>query len=567
MRTGLFAITAMLFAASQAPAADPPLPPLTFQTQPLGQVLDNMRFAADLVGGEKGVKAFTKELKSVFGEKGLDGVDLTRPIVGYAFLDSPKLEQATVVVALPVTDEKEFLTMCDRINKEKYKVDAKDKTLYHLPPLDPPFKAMMRFSERYAYIAYGKNPAAYIDAKTLVSIAKLHDPADRALMTGRLYFDRDPFGSKVASWIGVSLLNDTLRDFSRGFFWLGGFGEIGRSLADGIEKTAFRVLLHGGADTFTARISMDPATGNIVGEATLTPKPNTQLAKDIAAFKLSPNRFASLTNHPDTAAAFHGRLPLFTSEIRNSFVALLEKGQKENDARGRQEKGMLEELLRGAIRTVKEGDLDVAVAVRGPHKDGSFTAIGGISFDDAATMEKEIKAFFDKSAPPEIKECMKWDADKLGKIAIHTFSFPEKGPGPITKAFGGAQCTGAFAFAPHGVIGVMSADPVPVLKEVLAAKPADAPWVEVVTNGGRIVKLFEKIGGPNDRETNEVRNLFGKDDTKLQALSSTFEGGKELKATVTINLRVLPRIFLSRDIERANRDPAEKAVPPAPFEK
>ena len=40
MRTGLFAFTAVLLATTHGTAADPPLPVVTFQTQPLGQVTD-----------------------------------------------------------------------------------------------------------------------------------------------------------------------------------------------------------------------------------------------------------------------------------------------------------------------------------------------------------------------------------------------------------------------------------------------------------------------------------------------------------------------------------------------
>lgn len=560
MRAGSFAVAVCLLLAAQVRAADPPQPVVTFQTQSPSQILDDLRFAADAIGGDKGKAVVLKELKSIFGEKGIDGVDLNKPVVGYAF-GALKLEEFTVVIALPVTGEKDFLAMCDRINKQKLTVDAKDKTLYHLPPLNRRSKAMLRFSDGYAYIAYGKNPAPHFDAKALIPVAKLHDPADRALFTGRVHFERDPFGSKAAGWVGAEFARIAIDMVFRNF-WFGGIREIGDALDKGVEKSMFRFLLNSDAESFVARVSLDRATGNIVAEATLTPKPNTQLAKDIAAFKLPPNRFASLTNHPDTAAAIHGRLPLFTADIRSTVIAEFEKTLKEIEMVPGPDKAIGNELFKGLIRTAKDGDIDVAVALRGPNKDGDFTVIGGVAFDDPAALEKEAKALFNKEAPEAIKERMKWDADKAGKIAIHTFHIPEKELGKITKAFGGEKCLAAFAFAPQGLIGVVGPDPVPVLKDVLTAKPADGPWLEVVANSGRIVKVFEKVMGPNHRETTEVVNLFGKDDKKLQALATTLEGGKQLKATVTMSLKVLPRILWFAGI----REEPERPVEPVPVE-
>src|SRR6516164_892959 len=166
MRSGLVVLAALLFTTAPAIAADPPI---VFQVQPVGQVLDELRAAGGMVAGEKGTKAVNKIVKSIFGEKGLEGFAITRPVVGYVIL-APKPEDITAVIALPVVGEKEFLTLCDRVNRDKVKVDTQDKTLYHLPPLDPRYKALMRFSNQYAYIAYGFNPAPHIEAKALIPL-------------------------------------------------------------------------------------------------------------------------------------------------------------------------------------------------------------------------------------------------------------------------------------------------------------------------------------------------------------------------------------------------------------
>jgi len=564
MRHGLLAITAMFFATIQARADDPPLPPIVFQMQPEALVLGSLRGAADMIGGEKAIKAFNKNLKERFGEKGLEGLDINRPIVGYVVL-APKPQDITAVIALPITNEKDFLALCDRLNRDKHRVDAKDKTLYHLPPLDPRYKALLRFSEQYAYIVYGFNPAPHAELKALVPMPKLYDPAERGLIAGRLHFDRIPLAVKLAAPVLFEEVKKTM------------FGSFGidrerndwftKAVSPPLEKLATRYfLLAGGADVLTARLNIDPEAGNFIAEATLTAKPNSELSKVIAAYKTAPNRFGALTNHPDTVTAFHTRAPLFAPEVRTAIVAAIEEGQKQGGnglGIGLGEKAVMDEFLKGMVRTIKDSNLDLAVALRGPNKDGWFTLIGGLAFEDTAVLEKEIKAMVNKILPPAEEERMKWDVDKVGKVGIHTYHFTEDGILDFTKLFGGEKCIVAFAFAPQGVIGVIGPDSVAVLKEVLAAKPVDAPAMEMTANPARIVKAFEK-SDPGGLGIVEIATLLGRDDKKLPVMSIVVDGGKELKATFTLNLKLLPRLMFADDIARANRDANDGPKPPPP---
>src|SRR5581483_7552140 len=130
------------------PAADPPI---VFQAQPVGKLLDDARAVGTLLAGDKAAKELNDSIKQALGEKGFDGLDLTRPVVGY-FLVPADPEMSTVVVALPVTGEKEFLDLCERANKTKPK--ALGNGLYELPPPgvgDARVKAAMRFADGHAY--------------------------------------------------------------------------------------------------------------------------------------------------------------------------------------------------------------------------------------------------------------------------------------------------------------------------------------------------------------------------------------------------------------------------------
>src|SRR5688572_3286799 len=144
MRTGMltaFATVAVLFAPSVGWAAEPAV---VFQTQPVARVLDDARAAIRLVAGEEAVKSFNDEIKAKLGEKGFDGLDITRPVVGYVDV-SADLLGTVAVVAFPVSGEKEFLAFCERWNKSPPKAQARG--LYDLPALDPGLKAQMRIAD------------------------------------------------------------------------------------------------------------------------------------------------------------------------------------------------------------------------------------------------------------------------------------------------------------------------------------------------------------------------------------------------------------------------------------
>jgi hypothetical protein len=548
MRYALVLTAAALFAPSAFAA--PPDPAITFQTHPLDRVLDDLRAAADLVGGEKAVKAVNKAIKDKLGDKGFDGLDISRPVVGYVLLD-PKPENVVSVVAFPITGEKEFIAFCDRWNGGE---KAKDlgKGLYEVPPIDRRYKARMRFSDQYAYIAAGINPETALDEKALVPAQKLYDPAERGIVAGKIHFDRLTPAVKLALPALLKTLKDT-------FLQIPGAGAqeklILGPVEQAIEKIATRYLLMiGGADTAALRLNVDVPTSDIVVELTLTPKPNSALAKEIADRKPTGNRFAGLLN-ADTAIGFKTRLPFFNDELKAAGVKMLEEGQKQaGNPFGPNGKDFVDELFKGLIRTVKTGEADIVAAVRGPDKNGDFSLVAAIAFEDPAALEKEFKKMIEKEA--EGFGEFKWDADKAGMVNIHTFKFPNLGFLNPSKPFGGEKALVAFAFAPKGVFVVLGPDAIATLKDALAVKPTESPVLDVVVNPARMVKFAEKIEPAGGLE---VEKVLGKEDKPVSMASLRVTGGKELNVRFGLNLRGLPRVFVSEfESEKAPADPLEK---------
>jgi hypothetical protein len=308
-------------------------------------------------------------------------------------------------------------------------------------------------------------------------------------------------------------------------------------------------LLMGGADVAKLAINLDVPSGDLSVEATLNGKPDTALAKEIAARKPTANNFGSLIT-PDTVAGFQTRLPFFNDELRDSAAKGFEEISKVADP-PQDIKGVVDELFKGFARTAKTGEFDVVGAIRGPNNAGEFELVAAIAFDDPTAFEKEFRKFMNNQFP-----VIKWDADKLEKINIHTYKFEAENIVPAGRVFGGANCTLAFAFAPKGAFLAIGPDAVKTLKAAMVVKPTPEPVLDVVLNPARLKKFMEKAN--RDGKADDIEKVFGKEDKLQSAMSLKVETGKQLSVKYTINLRMLPRAIAVDEVKTEEKPLVEK---------
>lgn len=532
-------LAAVLAAALAAPAGRAADPPVVFQTQPVGRLLEEARGVAKLIGGDKAAEEFDGGLKGALGEKGFDGLDLARPVAGYVAVPADPA-RTVAVVALPVTGEEAFVAFVGRVSKEK--VPAAVGGVYTVPGSNPGMTGAFRVVDGYAYLAGGAGDVAAkaLAADALVPFAKVYDPTDTALASAKVHFGRFPeeLRGKAAA---------ALAEAQRGLAALPlppEFGEMAKEAAGQLGKLGTRSLeLAKGAKTAGLKLNLDGATGDLTAELSLAGEPGSPLARDIAARKPTANAFAGLVA-PDAAAGVRTRLPLFTDELRAAAAAGLEVARKEvANHPFPPVRSVLDELLQGAVRTAKTGEADVAAAVRGPDADGHFTAVGAVAFDDPSKVEAEFRKAVEQVAPPDAQALFEWDAEKAGKVAIHTFALgrvPEQGRAGFEPAFGGGDAMIAFAFAPKAVVLAMGpgAEAVKAVKGALGLKPGPAPVLDLVYNPAKAAKLMEAIGpGSGDR----FARVVGTADKLVPAARLGVAGGAELKVTFGFNLRLLPR--------------------------
>ena len=483
--------------------------------------------------------------------------------IGYVVL-AAKPQDITAVIAFPVTGEKEFLGLCDRVNKDKLKVDAKDKTLYHMPPLEPQYKALMRFKDRYAYIAYGANPAPHIESAALVPMEKLYDPAERGLIAARLHVERIPLPVLLAakSWI-----DEVKKQFAGQ-----GIGQqeeaiLKPAMAE-LEKLATRYIKYAGGHRHRSPLvscSMrQPATSSSRRRSPASRTPNSPRPSPPSSTR--PIAFAALacaSRHRRRAHLPAAALRARTPQRRGARLGGCSEGSPRTPTIPARRPR--EELFKGLARTAKTGEFDLTLAVRGPDKDGWFTVLGAVAFDDTAALEKAYRDYIDKN-PDKAGGETKWD---VGQGGYRLHSHPQTQPGRVHRPEQGLRRREVHrSHSPsrrRAVFLAMGPDAIGTLKEALAVKPAPAPVLDVLLNPARTTKLIQKIMGPDDPDIADVEIVLGKEDKLLSILSATLEGGKELRAAITINLKVLPAL---RFIARSSAPRRKRAiVPPKPVEK
>lgn len=547
----LFAVALLTLLAPAFVAAGDPV--ITYQTQPLGRMLNDMRVFVKGVAGDEGLKSVNKDIERKLGAKGFAGFDIARPILGY--VDVPAApENFVAVVAFPITGEAEWLDFCERWNKSKPK--ALKDGLYEVPSPDPAFKAVMKIHEGYAYVATGvKDPSAALGEKNIVASTNLLDGAEMSYMSGKLHFDRLPKELRGHAKAGLEMMKKMIASEK----FPADIAEFAKVAFEQLHKLTSRFLdLSEGAKTATLRVNADALSGEGTAELTITPLPGSALEKAIEGYKTKENRFASLVT-PDVAGAVRIRLPLDVPEFQTTAVAGLEELQKAaNNNAFPPVKPVIDEMLKCFIRTAKSGEMDGVAVLRGPNKDGVFNAVAVLGVDDPSGFEKELKKFVDGIAPDDFKQALKWDAEKINGVNVHTIDL-SKMPGGERElqAVFGKNVMVAFAFAPKAAYVAIGpgGEAVASVKGAMEAKPAAAPMLDFAFNPDRVMKL---IGAIAPEGVQMAGKIIGTENKLRTNLGLDVTGGKELKIKVTLN----PRSILSSFGARASSS-FEPVEPPA----
>ncbi len=555
-------IAALLIAmpAPAAPASDAKTaePAVIVQVKSIDQLLDTVKTSAAKFLAEPMYKEFEKEVLGKLDLNMIKGIDTKKPIGLYVVVGGGLLQgdfaKSSVVALVPITDEKEFIALFDKIG---LKLEKKgDAYSIAIPVPISPMEVSLQFSKGYAYIAVATETPA---SKSLLDAKELFNDKETAALALRIRIDRLPDDFKSAGLDHLTTALDALKN-------IGGQEErfaIVEPLLNWYAKW-IKLGVNDGKE-LTYRLDLDASTGAIVVEMNLEPKKGTELAKSIADMKPTKNDFAGIVG-PDSAAHVLMQTPLFIEEVKTMLSKAVEWGGKEAEKKMEQgapkeARDAVAELFKMLGRTVNDGNFDVAASLRGPDKNDQYTAIGAFTLKDSAAFEKSLKAAL-KVAPNEVAQVIKVDAFKVGAVNVHEVAVGDKLPPEAQKIFGKSSIY--LAMTPNAAFITFGPQGEAMLKDALTQKlgPKPAPLLQADISGKRMMPLLKSAGVPLDGETRPYFEKLAKMD-RISVYTVKLEGGDKFSVRYEIGLAPVALMMVTR-MGQAQAVPLQQAVPLPP---
>jgi hypothetical protein len=478
-------------AADPVPAA----PTLIVRVKSLDGLIADAKYLAHLAGHGEQADQFEKMLPGFLGPKGLagTGLDTSRPWGMYATLDAA-IPNSPVVVMIPVTDENAFVAALNMLAGFAPGVNVTiakgGDGVYTVSSPAAPVEAYFTIADQYAYITAMQKDSISV-AKRLAA-AKLLPPDDRTVLGITLRLDSiDPqlkqialgqFENQVAALkeqknraetpVQAKLKSDVVDYFA---------GQIRSLLTDG--------------QAVEIGLTLDRKTDDISAQFSLTAKPGSPLAKQIAAEGGRPSRFGPLT-----AAAVHGALNVAIPEaLRSAFGSAIDEGFKKEQERQKDamKKTLAQRVFDAVSPTLKAGEFDLFAGLIGPNADGKYTLAGGIKIKDSERVEQLVRDLVPIIPDPKAKEAIALDAETLDGVKVHkitAYDLDAEG-----KRLFGDNATARFAFPADAVVVAFGADAAHVLKQILGATGKRGGPFRLEAVLSRLVGL-DKDNGPRAKK-------------------------------------------------------------------
>jgi hypothetical protein len=178
--------------------------------------------------------------------------------------------------------------------------------------------------------------------------------------------------------------------------------------------------------------------------------------------------------------------------------------------------------------------MDLAAAIRGPNKDGFYTAVGAVHCKEGVQLEKAIREAV-KILPAQESGYFKFDAAKIGTLSVHEIDLTAEAGEPARAIFGNGN-KGYFAFGKDALYASYGPDGMKLLKEAIDAKPGPAPVFESSSDGKKASALYKKLF-PADNPNARRAFAFGAQESMFMGgFKVTVEGGEHLRVRARMNL-------------------------------
>jgi hypothetical protein len=514
-------------------------PTIIVRLKPIQDVIADLRYLIALSGRTEEGKQLDALIKSKIGPKGLEGIDIKKPIGMYGKLGEMGIDSQGVLL-LPIADEKTFLDMLEGFDLKPEKGKG---GLYSLEVGRLPFPILFRFANNYLYATLKTTD----EAADILDKAKL--PAPAAVLKGEglaslaVHIDQIPAALKKMAIANIGLGLGNLKDQEPP-----GETESGKNLRHAVlDEIAVRLksLLNDG-QTLSLRLDLDRKTHDLSVAMNLTAQSGSDLAKLIAEAGSAKSVAASLIGSDSAMHALvHLALPASIRKVLGPAVDDMVKAalgkEKDEDRRA-----MLAELLKAVTPTVKAGRFDAAVDFRGPGKGERYTLVVGIGVKNGTAIEKALKKIVAK-IPAAERKAIKVDFDKVGDSTIHRLT-PPHADAHAREVFGDGPVY--FAFRKDVVLAAVGENALDAIKGALEATPKGVNPLNLELSMARMAKL---MAAREKAAPEAAKKAFKTKDSDKLRLRVT--GGKMLQVRLSMKTQVVAFGIL---LDQARKEAAGK---------
>lgn len=473
-----------------------------------------IEYGGGLLGQGENAKQFGELIKALAeNEKGLEGLDLKRPLGFYAVL-AEKVEESTVVLMVPVADEESVVGLMSG----KLSLDPKkdEKTgVYSVDVPNFPATVYFRFHDKYLYATL--RSADGVAKDKLIAPKTFFADKTVGVLTAAVHFDRIP------------------ADLRKGVY-----GQLELQLKEGADKAADpaskrinEFLIDAGVDavktlltegeTLTAAIDVEPKTDDIKLTLNVTPKSGSTLGKTLASFADRDSVAAAVAavKTPVLAAGLNFALP---PETKKKFAALAEGLAKDAVDSAKGDDQLATKMITDALLpTLTAGDFQLGVVVSDAGK-GKVGLTAAVKTVKGQEIEKTAKTF--AQFLPKDQAEFTADADRAGDGNIHKLKFAK----PEGVPFGSDTL---WLLTADDLLAVHTDPKADGLKAIGTAKPAKAPMLNLELSWVRFTRLTNSADA--DAIKNVVNSVFEGDKTDgLDTMTVTGTGGKQLTLNFTL---------------------------------
>jgi hypothetical protein len=492
-------------------------PALILRLRPIDSLQADVKYLLKQAGqGDKADQV--DELLKVYVKD--SGVDTKRPLGGYGWINN-LMTEPTFVFVVPITNQKAFVKKLDGFGY----VPKEESGVYTLAaPVGKP-DMYLRFANDYAYVANEK--AAVKDATKLLAPGLVFDPADKAALSAIIRFGQIP--KTVRDDIIDNAMN-VLELFKQAKDETDAQAKFKAALLTSFGDSLKQVLNEG--NELALRLDVDQKGGEITADFSLSGQPTSKLAKSIADLGNTKSLFAGALGS-DAAMSLLINASMSDS-LKKAAGPVIDEGIEKalREEKKEENKVLAEKFLKVLTPTLKSGELDTAITMRGPGKNEKYSMVFGIKIKDGAAVDKTFRDIA-KGLKKEEQERIFFDVEKIGTINVHKLDVAKDvdkkakemfGDGPLYLAI--RSDAAYFAFGDGALAS---------LKDALSAKPGIAPVVQFEMSISRFAKVMA-IEDPDIAKAAKEAFGSGKANDRVRI---TLEGGKSLRTRFVMKSDVL----------------------------